>query len=979
MRRILFALALLLAPEVASAASRYVAASGSWASTATWSDASCAGATGASVPGAADDVILCPDKTVTVPCNTTAALTSLTDDASWTPTSAGGLVADGSGCTAGQVPTFAFTNTSTTANVLLDGMGSAATFKLVGRSVTTDAPWGEPSDLTDNCGGADKTANGVTWASAKNECSKYTWANKPYSNSVPAGLSGLALGNLVWFTSGGYRNNWATVTAATATTLTIGYGDPNDAFGTQSTMPAITGSSSTSIEVPMDVSLTAWDVSNPTRIVASIQSGALSALPGASNGSGQRAGWCLVTSTATTPAGSGRFYRIAGSVDGVAGTDSLILDPWETVAAADTLAGYLAAGSNAWIAPCVKPGDRWYSFEPVVWKPATAGTHLLSTNWLAGACPTLTRVLMPNITPADQGPAGTEAWADMTNPAIGFYGQSGCTIAGPWAIGPIREVGVHGYVAEIKAVNGMTISNTSIQGSYWYTSPSDTVFHGFAFYDDAGLVFDSVNVSFINNEAFYLHQETEEASNADSPFEGMGLTIRHSTIHDIFHKVGLSDSGSAIDVMGTTHTAGSFTFAIFDNLIYNVVRIGITGLSGAQPYSLVAHSNVIGPIHRMGELDTIVARAIHLGTATGGVTADTFAANNVVLSTVDYNGSTVAQPVAISGVNTAYNYIGEWGAGIQHSATSGLSTSHYGDLIEAAGSVAATSILTTSTSVYGVVYDRNDSVIGTQIVRDLTIRRLCSLLGQRFAGIQALGEVTPPGTELEIHYTHNTFGLYCPEAAAATPTAYSAGIYHQNRGALEKLTAGSDISNNLFVTGDNTASSTFKAFPVYLYDGLTSTHDGLVGNISFTLGKNLCSQCDIGGSVCGSLGSGAECCRNCSNGTGNPYTFNQTGQNMERFSPIRRMESLGIRSVTDTRLVRGSPAYSFTAASDHIGARYSGIVSYSQAMADAGIPESWLYQRGDSDDEPDRDVLPQDLKFLAPTGRYSSGWLPRAF
>lgn len=988
MRRILLALVLLLAPAVAEAATRYNSGpglcvggtgSGCWNdATATWSATSCTDTTYVAAPTSSDDVRLCPGKTVTVPCGTNAALKTLTDDASWTASDTGGLIADGSACSAGQVPTFTFTNTSTTANVLLDGMGSVATFQLVGRSVTTDAPWGEPSDLTDNCGAADKTANGVTWETAKNECSKYTWANKPYSASVPTGLSGLSLGNLVWFTSGLYRNNWATVTASTSTTLTIGYGDPDDGFGTQSSMPAITGSSSTSLEVPMDVSLTAWDTSNPTRIVASIQSGALSALPTAGNGSGQRAGWCLVTSTATTPAGSGRFYRIAGSVDGAAGTDSLILDPWETVAAADSLAGYLAVGSNAWIAPCVKPGDRWYSFEPVVWKPATAGTHLLSTNWLAGACPTLTRVLMPNITPADQSPAGTEAWADMTSPALGFYGQSGCAISGPWAIGPVREVGVNGYVTEIKAVSGLTISNTSIQGSYWYTSPANTVLHGFALLDDSGLVFDSVNVSFINNEAFYVHQQSEETSNADSPFEGMDLTIRHSTIHDLFHKVGLSDSGSAIDVTGTTHTAGSFSYTIFDNLIYNVVRIGLTGVSGAQPYSLSAYSNVIGPIHRQGEVDTNIARAIHLGTATGGVVANTFVVNNAVLSTVDYNGSTAAQPVAIDGVNTAYNYIGEWGSGIQHWATAGLSTSHYGDLIEAAGSVAATSVLTTSTSVYGIVYDRNDSVIGTQIVRDLTIRRLCSLLGVRFAGIQAIGEVTPPGTELEIHYTHNTFGLYCPEAAAATPTTNSAGIFHQNRMALEKLTAGSDISSNLFVTGDNTASATFKTFPIYLFSGLTSTQDGLVGNISFTLGKNLCSQCDIGAGVCGSLVNGSECCQQCANGAGNPYTFNQTGQNMERFSPIKRMESLGIRSVTDTRLVPGSPAYGFTVASEHIGARYSGIVSYSQAMADAGIPESWLYQRGDDDDEPDASVLPSALRFLVRSGG-SRGWLPRAF
>lgn len=986
MRRIFLAFALLLAPAAAEAATRYNSGpglcaagtgSGCWNdATATWSATSCTDTTYVAAPTSSDDVRLCPGKTVTVPCGTNAVLKTLADDASWTASDTGGLVADGSACPAGQVPTFTFYSTASTASAKFERMGALATFTLAGRSVTTDAPWGEALDLTDNCGGSDKTANGVTWETAKNECSKYTWANKPYSASVPTGLSGLSLGNLVWFTSGLYRNNWATVTASTSTTLTIGYGDPDDGFGTQSSMPAITGSSSTSLEVPMDVTLTAWDTTNPTRIVASIQSGGLSALPGAANGTGQRAGWCLVTSTATTPAGSGRFYRIAGSVDGGGGVDSLILDPWDSVAPADRDAGFLAVGANAWIAPCVKPGDRWYSFEPVVWKPATAGTNQSSMAFFAGMCPTLTRVYNPNATAAEDG-AG--AWSDLTKPAFGFYGQSGCTIAGPWAIGPMREVAsVQGYVVGIKATNGFTISNTSLQGSYWYSSPSNTVWHGFTYLDSAGLVFDRVNVSFINNEAFYLHQQTEEVSDSDSTFEGMSLTIKNSTVHDVFHKFGLADSGSAIDITGNTHTSGVYTYDIHDNIIYNVVRSGIQGKNGSMPFSANIYSNVIGTIHRESEVDTNTSRTMQFGNgATNGFNPNTYVVNNVLLSTIDYNLTTATSTYGVMNANTAYNYIGEHGVGVDAAAGATSDQWHYGDLIHAAGSASSTGVLTTSTMQYGYQLRRNDSNTGSLIVRDLTVQRLCSLMPIYFAGIVFNSSVIP-SVSMDMHFTHNTFGLYCPEAAAATSVAGSAGIATASRNFISMLSPTSEISNNIFVTGDNTVSATWKPFPITLSSGLSSTTDGLVGNTSFTTGKNLCSRCDDGGSTCGTLASARECCRNCDNGAGNPYTHNQTGVNLERLTPALQMESLGIFSASDLRLTPGSKAYSFAEDSDHIGSRYSGIVNYSQAMADAGIPMNWLYYRADGDDEPDRSVIPAALRFLIRSGG-STGRLPKAF
>lgn len=982
MRRLVFVLFLflfLLLPEIAEAANRYVAATGSWTSTGTWSSASCTGATGAAVPTSADDVILCPGKTVTVPCNTSAALRAMSDDDSWVSGDTGGLVADGSACSAGQVPTFSFSSVTAAAQtVYLDVMPETSTYQLVGRSITADAPWGEPSDLTDSCGGADKTVNGVTWETAKNECSKYTWANKPYSASIPAGMSGLSLGNLVWWTSGMYRHNFATVISSTSNTLTIGYGDPDDAYGTQSSMPAINGSGSTSVELPMDVSLTAWNTANPTRIYATIQTGALSALPGAASGTGQRNGWCLVTNPTVGTPGSGKFYQIAGTVDGGGSNDTLILQPWTTIADADLVAGFLAIANNAWISPCVRPGDRWYSFEPVVMKPATAGTNYLNFVF-AYLCPQFTRVSMPNIASGDESPIGTEPWADETAPAIGFYGQRNCTIGGPWAIGPVREIALNGYAGSIKGVHGFTISNTSMQGNYWITSPADTVTHAWAFFDSEGLVFDRVNVSFVNNDVFYMHQGTEEVSQSDEAFEGLDLTIKNSNVHDVFHKVGLTDTLDAISLDANLSTTGTYTFKIYDNIIWNVVRTAIDFQANTQPYTALVYSNVIGPQHRQGEVDTFTARGIKCFGPSGGTYSGIYVANNVLNSTLDYNMSTGGTTYAMDACNTTYNYIGEWATALNHSTGPTTQIYHYGDLIYGGGAVSNASILTTSTSQYGFASNRANAVTGTEIVRDLTFIRFCSLMGVRFAAFQLLGQDTPPSTQLDIHYTHNTFGMYCPEASAATVTSNSAAIFHQNRQSLENLVPGSEISDNLFITGDTVASSTFKVFPIYLYDGLTDVQDGLpAGTKSFTLGKNMCSVCDNAAGVCGALVTGQECCRNCSNGAGSPYTFNQTGQNMERLTPARTMESLGIASVDDPHLLRGGAPFAFTDGANHVGARYSGIISYSQAMTDFDIPPAWLYYRATDSDVPDASVVPPTLRFLLKSN-LANGWIPRKF
>ena len=76
--RIILSLILLgVSTTAANAAVRYGRATGNWNVTTTWSSISCLGATGASVPAAGDDVIICPTYTVTLNANS-ASLNTLT-------------------------------------------------------------------------------------------------------------------------------------------------------------------------------------------------------------------------------------------------------------------------------------------------------------------------------------------------------------------------------------------------------------------------------------------------------------------------------------------------------------------------------------------------------------------------------------------------------------------------------------------------------------------------------------------------------------------------------------------------------------------------------------------------------------------------------------------------------------------------------------------------------------------------------------
>lgn len=973
MRRALL-LALILFALPASAANRYVAATGDWDDVGTWNDDGCGQAADASVaPTAADAVFLCPGVTVTVPCNYDAVLLSLADSGTWTSATTGGLDADGEACADGEVPTFTFSQTSSVGAVRFTSMGAAATYRLKGRSVITDSPWGEPLDLTDNCGGSNQTitandgnTTGIVYATATNDCSEFTWANVPYSASKPT-LTNLSKGDVIWFTTGQYRNNFIHVVSSSANTLVVGFGDPGSTYGGglagwdgPAQLPTIGGNGNKrSLENYIDVDMTAVNQTVPNRILVSIQTGALSTVPTGGSGTGQRAGQCLITSTQTATAGSGAYYRIAGSIDGGGSTDTLILDPWVTMAAADTAAAFLATAGNAWVGPCVRPGDRWYAFEPIVQKPATAGTHYSSLLAVAGLCPEIERAWWPMATPAADG-AG--AWAELTNPVIGLGGQRGCTMDGPWAIGPVRHAGTAGYGLSLRDSQNTTVRNASIQGLYM-TVAQNWRFHGFVWFDAQNLIFDGNNVSFVNNEAFYHQTRLEETSESDSDFEGSTITVRNSTIHDIWDVVTSTDLSSAI-AFQANQTVGEFSLLAHDNLAWNV-ELNTIALSPTPKAGTVVnlHSNVFGPGHRVDEADATDRDMIYCGR----VESTQNIVNNVILSDIDYNVSTAGTTRIIRNCErVVYNYIGEAGTAVANgSTTTGTEMVLHGNLIEGAG---ASAVGLSTSNTYQRGFDLTRDTLDTISVKHNLFRRFCPITTTASYAMQ-LG-ATALTDALDLTISHNSFGLYCPTITGVgnTPTSGTAGISFQSATTIGNLVVGSHVGQNLLMVGDLThdaGADNYEIRPINCSSALTTAP-------SLTFRENVCSECGT------SFACGEVCAYNCNTATLVNVTHEANSVDTSLLSPARRMEAVGTRGITDLRLRRESPAFAVGEA-DPVGSHYAGIISYRQAMQDADIPQDWLFQRATEDMEPDRSVLPPSLRFLIQTGGGGRSKLPAPY
>src|SRR5450432_2055001 len=82
-----FFLFLFLSPFIGLSATYYSRVSGNWNTASTWSTASCGGVASVTIPGAADNVIICSGNTITMNGNPASCLSlNVSGTATWTST-----------------------------------------------------------------------------------------------------------------------------------------------------------------------------------------------------------------------------------------------------------------------------------------------------------------------------------------------------------------------------------------------------------------------------------------------------------------------------------------------------------------------------------------------------------------------------------------------------------------------------------------------------------------------------------------------------------------------------------------------------------------------------------------------------------------------------------------------------------------------------------------------------------------------------
>lgn len=867
----------LLLPAAAWGSDRFVVADGLWNEPATWGSA-CGGAGGEAIPSSSDVVHLCPGVTVQVPCGVNPSYEAMVDEpGDWTH---GGLVIDGSACEPGAVPRVSVAGTEL--GHYLDDAGSEAAFVLRGRSVARGVPFGFPSDLTATpCG----TAHGIPYG--PDQCATYSWAGAPHASAAPA-IARLAPGQILWFTSGQWRNNFVTVLHATPISVTLAFGDPADQKGQLGLGPTA-----------RDVASVTWATANPRRIEARLPSGTLP-------GTGQLLGSCLVMEA------SGSFYRIAHSVDGGVGEDSVFLDPWAEVATAD------AAGGPAWIAPCIRPGDRFDAFEPVVVEPVTPGVHIAGFGFMRGLCPVLERAHFPNLTGPRVFPA-----SGLSLNLFNYAETEDCTVEGPVAVGPVRDPvgGDSGYGVGIWRGERLTLRRHSFQGFH----RSEGQFHGFRPMDTEDLVIEDANVSYANNEAFWTNSSPTDAD--DSEFEGVTMTLRRFTAHDVFQAPGTTDPAGGIHT-AASNQRGIHSLEIQDAVIWNVenpvaLSLGDEPGSGALFYdSVVAYPHLVAE----GTWSPEFFQKFAVRCAASASDAEVSMANVALLTNERVNGAVSAQTRFCR--NIRYAYVGQASIGVMFGNAVGSEAARLEGLLVQGGG--PTGPVGDAIQLRRVA----NASSPTLRVRDVVVRDWCFGIGAPLLrGIAETGTASDP---YRLSLAHVTLGLYCSASAASPLNPASAGLSFSQ--GLANLLPGSQIRDALLAVGDPTqGGDVYEMFAARL----ASPPVPGAGNLS--IDRVLCSEC---------ARSAAQCqlpCLRDADSAG--YAVGQTLQDFGGAVTL-----LGFESESDLRLLPGSPAYQ--GGGDHMGARYAGLLHDSPALRDFGVPLGFASYRADPADVPDLSGLP---------------------
>ena len=926
MNRLLLVVALLLLAIPAHAAERYVAATGNWNSTGTWST-SCTGATGSSVPVAGDNVHLCPGRWVTVPCGVDPVLGTMVDEPDGTLTwtaNGGGLLADASECPAGDVPVWTFDNASTSTNaIVIDDMNANGSFIMKGRSIydAEDATRLGVMDFSPGSCSASETTCFRTYPATAPYSAPTTLDTDlspgTYTDFDSAPSAGF---RLIRMTTGQHRGDVFMVQSTTNAPDTFRF-----STGALGDMYATDG-----LKTPRDIGAgtITWTNTNPWRLSASLPTGTIWGTTTNYFGEGQ----CIVMDRGTTRPGT--YYRVATSIDGGGSADTVIFDEFARLMPEDTTA------PAAWWAPCLRPGDQFIAYEPMALLPAVPGSD--SVNLLFQGVtvqPVLEYLHLPRATPAYLGGVGD------SDSVIVFRN------AGPQTInGPISVIGLNNrasgpqtapYVFGIYGTSNSTFRGITGSG-YYNPAPTATgnVWHGFTINDSANVTVDDWSMSWGNNECLWN-------SVADTPddraFEGFTGTISNGNCHDMWILASETgggtcagttacDGGRGIAVSMTDGSHG--TVVVRDNLVWAVAVVGLTvdSVESSDHFAYV-YNNVIGPIHPDKQATSGSTLGLTLQRQSVGGTAQTsYSANNVLLANRPSNG-TVTSIGLDQSAHAYYSYIGEHRSGLRvtNVANGALSPEQYGLLFDLGGPGTITT--------QGIEVQRSQHNGTGHTLRDIVVRRGCDFSGSGLlAGLQ---DDTSPGTTANwLDYQHITMGMWCSEAAGNDEGAPAGGT-----GGF-RFTQASYLSTSIFknilcITGDHNASDSDADnadFSGRCFDGSGS------GTNNATLENVVCSSNRIGASV----GT------NCQNGMG-PAT------NVNVLQTSTYPSSLGVLDQDLLTLRRESQNIALSD-SELIGARYAGVLGYTQTMRDMGLDRRLLIYRATGDEEPDPTVLPTYLR-----------------
>lgn len=914
----------------ASAANRYAAADGNWNTVGTWNDDGCGQPADASAaPVAGDAVILCPGITVTLACNNDATMASLTDAAGAWSTIGGGLVADHSACSAGQVGQLVFDNASMSDNTTalqIDDIRPPGVFTLKGRQIYTDEKLG----LMEFTPAAGCAAAGSCWET------KWPVTSPTFPITAPASVATAM--NPTTYTSFGVADSYRYIRMLdgqhvndvfVVESATTSGGNPVMRFTPGAIDDYYSSGFSPSLKMARDSALdaTPWTTTSPRRTIANITTGTIA-------GTYYHEGQCLVVDPQTRYAANRptNYYRIAASIDGGAGVDQLLLDPWMVVAAEDT-----TGAVDADIVPCLKPGDRFEAWEPITLRPAVAGSDAASFIF-TGMVPVMEGVYAPNTTPA---------YSTLTsNPTAVFTIEqppAGSSITGPVAQIGLRHIDGDGnpQVLSVYDSTGFTVNKFSGSGYYRPTPVlSNNVWHFLQVRDGQDLVLDGWAASWGNNECVWNDASTVTGSTKPDSY-----TLRNGNCHQLYTPSGeVHPLGDDVDRGITCNRDAGYPGAIacqfINNMIWSVATNALSIGSDEDGISTgIARDNVVGYTHPFRVNNANSAYSVSLGRpAPGGTWSGGQLVNNVILTSRHTGGAGAVYGI-FGAQNAYYNYVGENQIGVFLPNTNVVDPNYYGMLFEAAGSG--------TTMTVGINFKGN-GLSGTFSIRDMVVRRLCNPAARR-VGIydDTSGAVTTPSGLYD--WTHLSIETWCPEYAGNAEGASVSGSAAVRLGAGSGETvsmAGSTLTDWLLVNGDHGPDGT-PADEWATYGVMFGPGTGCSASCVFA--RILCST-NRQGTTTGTAGT---CLRN----PGAGYTITQARQ-LDTYP-----EALGIRGPDDLRLRKESLAYA-AGPDDVIGARYAGIIAYTSAMENMDIPQEWLVQRAYDDAQPDLTVLPLGLRGL---------------